>query len=159
MDSRIGLGDGIRVPPAARIPPPLLFVAVFLIGFSLHRWLLGASPALRIPGIVATGLGLALMLWTLGLFAHGRTTLIPHGAASTLVIRGPYRRSRNPMYVSLVIVYIGVSAWTGAWTALALVVIPVFVLDRFVIPMEEANLHQRFGESYAAYCRAVGRWV
>jgi protein-S-isoprenylcysteine O-methyltransferase Ste14 len=151
-----------RLSPAARIPPPLLFVTAFLVGLLLQRWLLGSatspSPAVRWPAIVVTGLGMALALWALGLFARRRTTIVPHGVASTLVIRGPYRLTRNPMYVSLLTEYVGVTVWTGTWVAFALVAIPLLVLDRVIIPMEEAQLRQRFGGSYATYCRRVRRW-
>jgi protein-S-isoprenylcysteine O-methyltransferase Ste14 len=150
-----------RLSPAARIPPPLLFVTAFVVGLVLQRRLFGSttpSLALRWSGIVVTGFGIALALWAVGLFARRRTTIVPHGVASTLVVRGPYRRTRNPMYVSLLIIYVGVTVWTGTWIAFTLVGLPLLVLERVIIPMEEAQLGARFGGSYATYRDRVRRW-
>jgi protein-S-isoprenylcysteine O-methyltransferase Ste14 len=146
----------------ARIPPPLLFVAVFLVGLVLQRGLFGSAiPPLawRWAGIVVTALALTLGMWAAGLFARRRTTIVPHGVASALVVRGPYRYTRNPMYVSLLMVYLGVAVWTGTWVAIALVGIPLLVLNRVVIPMEERGLGARFDESYTAYRGRVRRWI
>jgi len=103
--------------------------------------------------------GLALAVSAAGLFARYRTTIVPHGRSSTLVVRGPYRFTRNPMYLSMSIVYLGVALWTGAWLSIALLVLPLWVIDRAIIPMEERQLRERFGESYAAYGARVRRWL
>lgn len=78
---------------------------------------------------------------------------------SALVLRGPYRVSRNPMYVSLVLLYVGTALMTSAWVALGLVVVPIAVMGWVVIPMEESQLRERFGDRYADYCRQVRRWI
>jgi protein-S-isoprenylcysteine O-methyltransferase Ste14 len=63
------------------------------------------------------------------------------------------------MYVSLVVVYVGVTLWTCTWVALLLLAGPLWLLARVVIPMEEAQLSARFGEDYTNYCRRVRRWL
>jgi protein-S-isoprenylcysteine O-methyltransferase Ste14 len=87
-----------------RIPPPLLFVATFLIGFELQRLapisvhlssFAGATHVLGIGLVIAGGL---LAMACVAMFLAARTTLVPFGTASSLIIRGPYRFTRNPMY-------------------------------------------------------------
>jgi protein-S-isoprenylcysteine O-methyltransferase Ste14 len=153
-------------PPAvsmiARIPPPALFAVTFLAGVLVQRALnphrIGPEVLGPIGAFMTVG-GVLIALWAAGLFARNHTTIIPHGRSSTLVLRGPYRRSRNPMYVSLVLVYLGVALWTNAWVALGLVVLPIAVLGLVVVPMEESQLRERFGDSYIDYCRQVRRWL
>ena len=146
----------------ARIPPPVLFAVTFVAGVLVQRALnphrIGPE-ALRPIGACMTVAGILIALWAAGLFARNHTTIIPHGRSSALILRGPYRLSRNPMYVSLVLVYVGAALRANAWVALGLVVLPIAVLGMVVIPMEESHLRERFGDSYADYCRQVRRWI
>jgi protein-S-isoprenylcysteine O-methyltransferase Ste14 len=149
-------------PPGARIPPPLLFIATFLIGLYAHRRIigpLGSSSLSTAVGLLLTVCGVALAVSAAGLFARLGTTLVPHHSSSVLVAKGPYRFTRNPMYLSLAMLYVGATVWTGAWIALALIVVPLGLIMRVFIPMEERQLHERFGESYDAYRARVRRWL
>jgi protein-S-isoprenylcysteine O-methyltransferase Ste14 len=149
----------------SRFPPPLLFAGIFLAGFLVqrHRW---SRPApihglavVHALGFVLGALGLTLALTSIGLFARNRTTLVPHGEASRFVTSGSYRISRNPMYLSLTLAYLGLGLWLEAWLALALLPVPLVIMGFVVIPMEEAHLRVRFGSEYDAYCRRVRRWL
>jgi protein-S-isoprenylcysteine O-methyltransferase Ste14 len=73
--------------------------------------------------------------------------------------RGIYAVSRNPMYLGLFLIYIAVALLNGAAWPLATIVIPFLVVDRIVIPFEEAQMERRFGASYRDYRARVGRWV
>jgi protein-S-isoprenylcysteine O-methyltransferase Ste14 len=153
------------LPRWTRVPPPLLFAAVFLAGLGLQR-LLGLAgppqPLLRVgqvAGSALLGAGMLLALSCLSLFLRAGTTLVPHRRSAALVERGPYRISRNPMYVSLVLAYLGVALLLGAPGPLLLLPVPVWILQHWVIPNEERLLRAEFGESYADYGRRVRRWL
>ena len=88
-----------------------------------------------------------------------RTTLNPFASPSVLVSRGLYRFSRNPMYLCLIIAYLGAALMIGsAWPLLTLLV-PVAVLALTVIPFEEARMREIFGASYQDYYARVRRWL
>jgi protein-S-isoprenylcysteine O-methyltransferase Ste14 len=148
------------------IPPPLLFVLTFLAGVGLQRLLpisISSSGFLRIAhnagiGLIATGVLLALTSVAIFLLM-ARTTLIPHGSASKLVNWGPYRFTRNPMYISLVTVYLGVAGALGQAWPLLLLALPVIFIHRVTIPFEEARMRSLFGDEFDQYCSQTRRWI
>lgn len=148
-----------------RAPPPLMFVGAFLLGEGLQRiaplWVVppGMTPVSRALGVVLLSVGLLLAFCCIGLFVAARTTVIPHRRSSALVARGPYRVSRNPMYLSMTLAYLGLAAIRGALGPLLLAPLPVLLLDRFVIPGEEHRLRESFGHVYVDYCARVRRWL
>lgn len=89
---------------------------------------------------------------------HG-TAIIPHLPATRVVESGPYRVSRNPMYVGLTAVYLGLVAWTGAVWPLAILPLVLWVLTAAVIRREERYLSRKFGARYDAYRGRVRRWL
>ncbi len=149
----------------ARIPAPLMFAAAFAAGAALQHGLAlplpgaGALTALEVAGTLLANASLLLTLPCLLLFALERTTLLPGSVPSRLVVRGPYRWSRNPLYVALVLAYAGFAGmYQLPWT-LALLALPVAWLQWLTIPFEEARMHALFGEDYARYRRRVRRWL
>jgi len=159
------MSASVRLNPVLRVPPPLLFVLTFLAGAGIQQL---APLALRsaalgrgahLAGIVLLAAGASLALTCIAMFRLARTTVIPHRTASRLVTRGPYRFTRNPMYLSLVLAYLGVAALTGLiWPAL-LLPLPVLLVDRLVIPHEEARLRNAFGAACEDYFSRVRRWL
>lgn len=155
----------VRIPLTLRAPVPLLFLLVFALGVSLQYPLpMPQMPAQAVEYIHDLGsllliAGLLLFLPCTDLFIRARTPLYPHGAASSLIVRGPYRLSRNPMYLSLLLTYVGSCAVFLQAGALILLPLPVILLNRVVIPFEEVRLAARFGEQYRLYCRRVRRWL
>lgn len=154
-----------RVPLVMHIPPPLWFALAFLAGWGLQYLVPLRIQSLKIvTASHAIGFGLLvcsalLALSSLGLFLLARTTFIPFARSSSLVTRGPYRLSRNPMYVSLVLAYLGFAgSFVQPW-ALILLPIPLAVLNWVVIPFEEARLRETFGSAYEGYCEKVHRWI
>lgn len=92
-------------------------------------------------------------------FLRNRTTVFPHGNPARLVTGGPYRLTRNPMYVSLTLAYLGAaSLWQLLWP-LALLPLPLLWLDRLLIPLEESRLQASFQDTYDAYRHRVRRWL
>ncbi len=154
-----------RIPPFIRIPPPLLFVLTFILGtslqhlepLSLHSWVI--STFAHEVGFALVAVGMLMALTCLCIFVWCRTTVIPHGKAEKLITDGPYRFTRNPMYVSLVAVYLGVDGIRGEIWPLLLLPLPVILLNYFVIPFEECRLKQLFGAAYEQYCLNVRRWL
>ncbi len=147
------------------IPPPLLYALPLVAGLLLHaRFPLvhvggAAAAGLRLLGIALVVVGAAHTFSSAALFAWRRTTLVPHHRSAALVTRGAYRWTRNPMYLGLALIYAGVAALGGALWALLLLPLPLLVMDRRVIPMEERQLEEAFGASYAAYKARVRRWL
>ena len=137
-----------------KVPPPLFFLAGLGAGWLLHRrvpWPLPAVPgALRDgAGLVLAAAGFALAAWGLLVFRRARTAIFPHFPASRLVEHGPYRFTRNPMYVSLVLSYVGLAGYLVVPWALVLLPLPLLALQRVLIPFEEARLRRERDENDA----------
>jgi protein-S-isoprenylcysteine O-methyltransferase Ste14 len=93
------------------------------------------------------------------LFRRARTGVVPFSEATTLVTGGPYRFTRNPMYLGMAGILVGTAIWLGSVTPW--LVLPAFmaiIVERFIAP-EEAMLERTFGEHYARYRAAVRRWL
>jgi protein-S-isoprenylcysteine O-methyltransferase Ste14 len=129
----------------------------------------GVIPALLVDGLAAwplvvlgavvAALGLALIVQTVALFASvGKGTLAPWDPTERLVVRGPYRRVRNPMISGVLCVLLGEALAFGSVAVLVWFAI-VFALNAVYFPLvEEPDLRQRFGADYDAYRAAVPRW-
>jgi protein-S-isoprenylcysteine O-methyltransferase Ste14 len=145
------------------LPPPVWTLLYILIAYALTR-LIGASPLPGLPivtlAIILIVAGVALAVSAALLFRRQRTELNPTSAVNrALVTSGPFRFTRNPMYLSLVVVALGVAIWIGPWP-MFLAPIAVFVTtNRVHIPFEEAKMRRQFGPDFDAYCRRVRRWV
>lgn len=147
------------------IPPPLLYAAGFLAGVWLRRVLPGDTlpPAIagvgRVSGIVLAAAGVLLSLWGFFTFLLAKTTPIPHKPVSTLVTHGPYRFTRNPMYVGLNAIYLGLVLALDRLWPLALLPLVLAILITAVILPEERYLESRFGDDYLAYRTRVRRFL
>jgi protein-S-isoprenylcysteine O-methyltransferase Ste14 len=146
-------------------PPPLLYLIPLFLGIWLRHLdpLIQVSPAtaalLKRAGVALGLVAAALLLWALITFWRARTAVIPHRTATTLVIRGPYRLTRNPMYLGLTILYIGVSLWAASVWSLLFLPMVIIVMRVAVINREEAYLARRFGDQYRQYQARVRRWI
>lgn len=97
--------------------------------------------------------------WSLWLFARHETGLLPGGPTMSLIEEGPYRLSRNPLYVGLLVLHLAIAVLVPSfWAVVALPVSWVLVWWGAVRP-EERFLHERFGAPYDAYTRRVRRWL
>jgi protein-S-isoprenylcysteine O-methyltransferase Ste14 len=151
--------------PGINFPPPIVYVVPLALGFLVHRsWPVGIVPASYRPIIATIGWLLvfaaaALLLPAYIAFFRARTSLLPSRPASTVVQSGHYRWTRNPMYISITALCVGVACVFNALWPLLLVPISVVITDRYVIPREEAYLERAFGAEYTEYTKRVRRWL
>jgi protein-S-isoprenylcysteine O-methyltransferase Ste14 len=104
-------------------------------------------------------IGSLLAGWGLVVFFRIRTAIMPIRPASHLVASGPYRFSRNPMYVGLSVLYLGLALLFNVVWPIVLLPLVVFALYHLVIRREERYLADAFGDAYAAYRQRVRRWL
>ena len=116
-------------------------------------------PPIAYLGAAPVALGVLIVLISAGLFRFRKTTINPFGEPVVMVQDGFYRFSRNPMYLGMLLVLIGVGLWLG--NVLALLLAPAFVaiMTRGHIVREEQLLEDRFGGVYRAYRSRVRRWI
>ena len=148
-----------------RVPVPWVFILMYLIGAGMERvWpvRLGGDVSERVTlavGVVLFTVGVVIAGWGLITFHRARTTTVPGEASSQLVTWGPYRFSRNPMYVGLATAYLGEAfLLRQVWPAVLLPLVLTYV-NWVVIPVEQARLTEVFGAGYVAYQRRVRRWI
>jgi protein-S-isoprenylcysteine O-methyltransferase Ste14 len=160
-------GYGIAAPLRVllRVPVPWVFVLAYLLGVALERALsphvgLAADPNLALAlGGVMLAIGAFIAGWGLLTFHKAGTTTVPGRASSKLVTWGPYRLSRNPMYVGLAIAYLGEAAILRQIWPVVLLPLPVAYVNWVVIPVEQLKLTDVFGEDYVRYQARVRRWL
>lgn len=147
------------------VKPPLLFAGALLIG-CLLSWLIPIGPglgaangrALAVGGSLALA-GLALGVLSIREFRRASTSVVPGEPSTTLLETGPYRFTRNPIYIGLVILYFGLAiVLTSAWMLVLLIPV-LIILQRGVVEREEAYLKAKFGQAYRQYQARVPRWL
>ncbi|MDX5405896.1 MAG: isoprenylcysteine carboxylmethyltransferase family protein [Chromatiaceae bacterium] len=145
--------------------PPLLLVVLFAVAmWLLAQWVpaLVLLPGwwLLFAGIFAVS-GVAIALAGVLAFRRANTTVDPRvpEQSSSLVIRGIYRYSRNPMYVGFLLLLAALGCYLMNAAAFALLPLFVWYMNRFQIAPEERFLLQKFGADYQAYCEKVRRWL
>lgn len=154
--------------PQIRFPPPLAFLGALVIGVAIEAADvlparlkgLGLEAGLRWPiGAVIAASGLLLVAVTAGLFRRAGTNPPPWLPTTSLVLSGPYRWSRNPMYLGMAITYIGLALALDSLIALLLLPIVIVWLRTRVIAREERYLEGKFGDDYLHYKTRVRRWL
>ena len=134
-----------------------------LLGLLLHFFWPVTIPLAAVMGWVAgpaiIGLGAVVIAWSFLQFAKTSTTLRPDRSANTLIRTGPFRYSRNPLYVSVCFLHIGIALWVNSLWLLSMVVVTVVLMSRAVIAPEEEYLEREFGGEYIAFEASVRRWL
>ncbi len=143
--------------------PPIVALLSLLIALGAEQLWPARGPLPPTIGLIA-----AAILWTaagglgvsaLRLFHHRRTTHDPFGKPSTLAITGPYRVSRNPMYLGVAFILLGAALARGTLAPLAAPLLFVVVVDTLFIRHEEQLLKELFNEEYHSYLQRVRRWL
>jgi protein-S-isoprenylcysteine O-methyltransferase Ste14 len=152
--------------PPARIPwPPILIALAVAAGLALDRLSggafsgLAAFPGARIVGGLIVALALANDIWCAMTFARYETTILPHRAAAHLATDGPFRWSRNPIYISHVAVVLGLGLLVASPFTILLTPLLAFGLQKLSVEPEERHLLSRFGDDYRAYMARTRRWL
>lgn len=146
-----------------KIPPPIWMLLFIILAFGIHRlypWreLLDARSPLAAVLLAGSGIGIAV--WARSLFVAANTTLVPANPVNNaLVVQGPYRLSRNPMYLALVMFGLGVAFYVGSIPMFLAPISGFLLCHRVFIPFEEAKMLRQFGDTYAAYTHRVRRWI
>jgi protein-S-isoprenylcysteine O-methyltransferase Ste14 len=148
--------------PGVPIAPPLLFVFPILVALALE-WVMRTS---FVQGVLRWALGALLLAAGLGLNIGGFLTQrragtdpIPFNPSTRIVAHGPYRFTRNPMYVGFALITLGLASLVDSVWLLLAVPIGLVLTDRLVITREERYLARKFGEEYLSYKRRVRRWI
>ena len=149
-------------PVGTRFPPPLIPLGGAALGALLRPlnpawWPSGG--AWMIAGGALFFLGAAFAAWALLLMRARKTTPDPFGAASTLLQDGPYRISRNPIYLSVLFLQMGISLAFALPVVLLVLPLEIWLFNRFVIRHEERFLREHFGAVYEHYSARVRRWI
>lgn len=142
-----------------RIPPPVYALTLLGLAAGLEQTLpLPVNLALPYLGmaLALAGLGLAVSAWWP--FYRFKTTPIPTGVPRALVRDGPYRHTRNPMYLGVLSVLLGVVFYLGSPYYLLSAAGFFLVVDKLFVPYEEAKLEHLFGDDYVRFKHNVGRW-
>lgn len=150
--------------PGVIAPPPLIYFGFLFLGWGLGQlvgdhalglaleWRRGVAVVLIIGGLMLDGMAA-------GTFRRFGTAPEPWKPSTALVESGPYRFSRNPIYVGFAVTYAGLAVAMDSLWALALLVPCLVVVDRWVILREERYLESRFGQPYRDYKARVRRWL
>ncbi len=147
------------------IPPPLFYIIPFLIGVLLHHLVGGdriPAPALaaaRLAGALLAAIGLAINVSAWIAFHRVRTPVMPTRPTTAIATSGPYKFTRNPLYLSLAIIYFGAALLLGYLWPLFFLPLAVRLISRLVIAREEIYLEGKFGAEYARYRGSARRWL
>jgi len=154
-----------KIHPLMRIPVPWVFLIPYLVGVGIQFIvpLTISSVVLltitQVLSILLLVVGVTLAAWAQWLFRKEHTTTDPNQTSTRLITWGPYRFSRNPMYIGLFLIFIGISGIFTLFWSLILLLFVVYYLNWIVIPVEEKQLRKNFGEAYEQYCERVRRWI
>lgn len=145
-------------------PPPLIYLGFLLLGLGLNRlapdWALGGPPPMRwaLAGVLCL-IGAWLIISAAGLFRAAGTNLEPWKPSTSLVGAGVYRLSRNPIYLGMALIYLGLAVGLDSLFAAILLAPTVAVVHIGVIQREERYLEAKFGEPYLRYKAKVRPWL
>jgi protein-S-isoprenylcysteine O-methyltransferase Ste14 len=144
-----------------RILAPVYFLAAILSMAALHFLLPIARilPASYSSGGVLILIGMSLILWAVRLFARAGTTIKPFEASTKMIVAGPYRWSRNPIYLGMAMILLGIGLALGTLTPFAILPLFVWLIQKNFIAHEEAMLDKSFGPAYAEYKKRIRRWL
>ncbi len=143
-------------------PPPLIYVAGFLLGWLLEtRWPSASLPAPAADWIGWTliAAGVAVVVWSIVAMARVKTSVNPYSPTAAIATSGPYAYSRNPIYAADIVIYIGFCAVFDMLWPLAILPLVVVAVHKGVVEREERYLQRRFGQLYVAYSSRVRRWM
>ncbi|MDX1805187.1 MAG: isoprenylcysteine carboxylmethyltransferase family protein [Alcanivorax sp.] len=148
--------------PQVLMPPPALYLGGLLMGYGLDQAL--NPPPIAFPGqpwlaLLLLIFGVLLVVTAVWQLRHGHTTIMPHRAASTLITKGAFALSRNPIYLGFTLLYLALVLQQASLGMLAMLFPVLWVIHGHVIAAEESFHAQQFGSQWQDYCARVRRWL
>ena len=144
------------------VRPPLVYLVSLASGTAIHL----VAPVRFLPATLAVSLGIPLLAAAIALFSssvakfRAAGTPVPARKPTTAIVRtGPYRFSRNPIYLAFSLFQLGIAIWINSVWLLATLVGAVTLMHSIVIPREEQYLERKFGAQYLDYKASVRRWL
>lgn len=146
--------------PKMLLPPRGFLLALLAqVPLIVSSWPLHPNSLEMVAGAALIAWGVLLNIWAERLFRWGATGVCPFSPTTVLVKRGPFKLSRNPMYLGLIAISVGVTLATGAFTNIWIsVAFAIWLHYAYVLP-EEHFMHDRFGAEYEQYTERVPRWI
>jgi protein-S-isoprenylcysteine O-methyltransferase Ste14 len=144
------------------INPFLIYIALALLAVLLQKYMplpFLSPPNARIAGLIIMVFNILIGLPAVRSMFLAKTSPNPHRPATTLVSSGPYRFSRNPMYIGLTLLYAGLTIFFQIPWGVLLIPAVIWLTTRWVIIPEEKYLEQKFGTEYLNYKSSVRRWI
>jgi protein-S-isoprenylcysteine O-methyltransferase Ste14 len=175
INERLRLGEAVTVHkrnksinlknhPGIYVPPPLIYAAFFSLSLlfqkllPLKRGWFDTTFAHIMGGLLLT-LYFILAFMSIRQFLISKNTIVTIKPARSLQTTGIYAFTRNPMYLSLFLLYSGIAIFSGNWWTFLMLPFIIMVVEVYVIRKEERYLHDAFGAEYDAYKRKVRRWI
>ena len=160
MNNEISTSKG----PAVYIPPPLFYVLIFIAAVRIQKAIpindaLFRLRAIKIIGAFFLLAALYFSFRSLRQFFLTKNTIILIKPASSLQTTGIYGITRNPMYISLAFLYIGITCLIGNWWNIILFPLLFLIIQEYIIKREEKYLERAFGVKYLDYKKNVRRWL
>jgi len=153
---------GAQDHAGAIAPPPLIFGLPLAVGLYEDRsnplGVLSPRVAMIIGGAIIF-VALVILVATFLQFRRRRTTILPYRPTTAIVDSWPYSFTRNPMYLAMALVYIGIALFFNSLWPFLLLPLVLLVMHRGVIEREERYLEQKFGSDYVDYRSRVPRWL
>jgi protein-S-isoprenylcysteine O-methyltransferase Ste14 len=138
----------------------------FIILLILSIWLNFVFPIRAILyapytyfGIIIIGFGIVIGFWSRSLFLKSKTTLSPYESPTSLVTSGPFHISRNPMYLGMAAILLGIAIFLGTLVTFTFPALFIMIIETLLIPDEELKLEKIFGEQYREYKNKVRQWI
>ncbi|MDZ4806555.1 MAG: isoprenylcysteine carboxylmethyltransferase family protein [Candidatus Eisenbacteria bacterium] len=148
--------------PAVIVHPPFLYLGALALLVALHLAVpmpIVGSRVLFIPGFALMMVGVALVGWGRRTMRAGGTNINPKEPAIVIVSGGPFRFTRNPLYVGISLIFVGATLVLNEWIGVSLFVMIVMVMHFGVVLREERYLEAKFGRPYLEYKARVRRWI
>jgi protein-S-isoprenylcysteine O-methyltransferase Ste14 len=146
----------------SKIRPDIFFVVFLALSIVFHFGLpirKALFPPYTYVGWVFIAVGPVLIIWSDLLFKKKKTTVKPYEQPTQLLISGPFRISRHPMYLGMVLLLLGVAIVHGTLISFVFPVVFGILMELLFIPFEETNLERVFGKQYLEYKQRVRRWI
>lgn len=148
--------------PAKFAYPPLIYLACFAVGLAAEFF----WPSDFLPAVVQYGVGgfvvavsFAPMPFVMTRFKKAGTAFDSRGPTTTILREGPFRYSRNPAYLCMTLLYLGLGVLIDSSWILALSVVGFVLMNTMVVRREEVALDRQFGDAYRSYKSSVRRWI